>query len=78
VVKVPPRVRPALVHLVHCDDVEADGRLVGVDGVAPVELLNALGEDVKQERKLGLAADDDVPSQRKALLSLSKRPSDLP
>jgi hypothetical protein len=78
VVEVPPRVRPALVHLVHLDDVEADRRLVGVDGVAPVELLDALGEDVKKQRELGLAADDDVPSQRNALFSLSKRPSDLP
>jgi hypothetical protein len=63
---------------VHLDDVEADRRLVGVDGVAPVELLDALGEDVKKQRELGLAADDDVPSQRNALFSLSKRPSDLP
>jgi hypothetical protein len=76
--EVAPRIRPALVHLVHGDDVETDRRLVGVDGIASVELLDALGEDVKQERELGLAADDDVPSQRKALLSLPKRPSGLP
>jgi hypothetical protein len=78
VVEVPPCIRPALVHLVHCDDVEADRRLVGVDGVASVELLDALGKEVEQERELGLAADDDVPSQRNALLSLPKRPSGFP
>jgi hypothetical protein len=78
VVEVPPCVRPALRHLVDGDDVEADRWLVGVDRVAAVDLLDALREDVEQERELGLASDDDVPSQRNALLSLSKRPSDLP
>ena len=59
------------------DDVEAERRLVGVDGVRAVELLDALGEDVEQQRELRLAADDDVPVQRNALLSLSKSPSAL-
>ena len=59
------------------DDIEPERRLVGVDGVRAVELLDALREDVEQERELRLAADDDVPPQRNALLSLSKSPSAL-
>src|SRR5439155_9731823 len=55
-----PPVFPALGHVVHCDDVETERRFVGVDGVCAVELLDALGEDVEQERELGLAADDHV------------------
>jgi hypothetical protein len=78
VVKGAPAVLPSLGHVVHRDDVEAERRLVGIDRVGPVELLDALREDVEQERELGLAADDDEPSQRNALLSLSKSPSDLP
>jgi hypothetical protein len=79
VVEGAPGVLPALGHIVHFDDVEADRRLVPVDRVRAVELLDALGEKVEQERELWLAADDDVPSQRKALLSLSKSPpSPLP
>jgi hypothetical protein len=78
VVKVAPRVRPALVHLVDRDDVEAERRLVSIDRVASVQLLDAFGKDVKQERELGLSAEDDVPSQRNALLSLPNRPSGLP
>src|SRR6476661_537785 len=76
VVEVAPRVRPALVHLVDRHDVEPERRLIGVDGVAALKLLDALGKDVEQER--GLSADDDVPPQRKALLSLPNRPSGLP
>jgi hypothetical protein len=73
-VEVAPGVLPAVGHVVRLDDVEAERRLVGVDGVPAVNLLDALREDVEQERELRLAADDDVPSQRKALLSLSKSP----
>jgi hypothetical protein len=75
-----PTVLPALGHVVGRDDVEPERRLVRVDGVGAVELLDALREDVEQERELGLAADDDVALQRQrnALLSLSKSPSDLP
>jgi hypothetical protein len=32
---------------------------------------------VQQKRELGLAADNHIPFQRKALLSLSNRPSDF-
>jgi hypothetical protein len=78
VVKRTPAVLPALGHGVHRHDVEAERRLLRVDGVGAVELLDSLREDVEQERQLGLAADDDVPSQRNALLSLSKSPSGLP
>jgi hypothetical protein len=73
-----PSVLPTLGHVVHFQDVEPERRLVGVDRVGAVELLDALREDVKEQRELGLAADDDVALQRKALLSLSKSPSDLP
>jgi hypothetical protein len=73
-----PAVLPALGHVVDLHDVEAERRLLGVDGVCTVELLDALGEDVEQEQELRLAADDDVSLQRNALLSLSKSPSDLP
>jgi hypothetical protein len=78
VVEGAPAVLPALGDVVHLDDVEAERRLIRVDGVRAVELLDALGEDVEQKRELRLAADYDVPSQRNALLSLSKSPSDLP
>jgi hypothetical protein len=67
-----------LLDVVDRDDVEAKRRLVGVDGVRAVELLDALREDVEQERELRLAADDDEAPQRNALLSLPKSPSDLP
>ena len=69
-----PAVLPALRDIGCVDDVEAERRLLGVDGERAVELFDALGEDVEQERELGLAADDDVPFQRNALLSLSKSP----
>ena len=74
VVEGTPAVLPARGYIVDRDDVETERRLVGVDRVRPVELLDALGEDVEQECELGLAADDDVPPQRNALLSLSKSP----
>jgi hypothetical protein len=73
-----PPVLPALGHVVHRDDVETERRLLGIDRVRAVELLDTLREDVEQQRELGLAADDDVAPQRNALLSLSKSPSDLP
>jgi hypothetical protein len=78
VVERAPTVLPALGDVLHCDHVEAERRLVGVDGERAVEFLDTLREDVEQERELGLAADDDVAPQRNALLSLSKSPSDLP
>jgi hypothetical protein len=80
VVERAPPVLPALGNVVHGDDVEAERRLVGVDDVRAVELLDTFREDVEQERELRLAADDDVALevQRNALLSLSKRPSGLP
>jgi hypothetical protein len=77
VVERAPAVLPPLRHLVHPDDVEAERRCLGVDGEPAVQLLDALGKDVEQERELGLAADDDVPPQRNALFSLSNSPSDL-
>jgi hypothetical protein len=39
-----PPVLPALGHVVHRDDVEPERRILGVDGVRAVELLDALGE----------------------------------
>jgi hypothetical protein len=80
VVERAPAVVPALGDVVDGDDVEPERRLLGVDGVGAVELLDSLREDVEQERELGLAADDDVAVQlqRNALLSLSKSPSGLP
>src|SRR5262249_10577587 len=78
VVEFAPDVLPALRDVFDLDDVEAEGRLVCVDRVGAVELLDALGEDVEQERELGLSPDDDVALQRNALLSLAKSPSDLP
>jgi hypothetical protein len=80
VVEGAPAVLPALGDVVDRDDVEAERRLFGVDGEGAVELLQALREDVEQERELGLPADDDVTlqAQRNALLSLSKIPSGLP
>jgi hypothetical protein len=74
VVECTPAVLPALGHVVDRHDVEAERRLVGVDAVRAVELLDAFREDVEQERELRLAADDDVTLQRKALFSLPKSP----
>jgi hypothetical protein len=73
-VEGPPAVLPPVGDVVDRDDVEAERRLLRVDRVGTVELLDALGKDVEQEHELGLAADDDVPPQRNALLSLSKMP----
>ncbi len=73
-----PPVLPPFLDVVDRDEVEAKRRLLGVDGIRAVELLDALREDVEQQRELGLAADDDEPLQWKALLSLPKSPSDLP
>jgi hypothetical protein len=58
--EVAPTVRPVFVDLVRGDDVEAERRLVCVDGIGAVQLLDAFGEDVEQERELRFAADDDV------------------
>ena len=77
-VKRAPLVLPPFLDIVDRDDVEAERRLLGVDRVRAVQLLDALREDVEQQRELGLAADDDEPLQWKALLSLPKSPSDLP
>jgi hypothetical protein len=79
VVEVAPRVLPALREVVR-GDVEAVAeralaRIVGVDGEAAVDLLDALREDVEQLCELRLAAGDDDASQRNALLSFSKNPS---
>src|SRR5207247_11024560 len=79
VVELPPRIFPAF-----CDfctaDVEALAQSVlalsvGVDREAAVDLLDALREQIEQVCELELAAGDDDASQRKALLSLSKKPS---
>jgi hypothetical protein len=78
VVELAPPVLPPFLDAVHRDEVEAERWILGVDGVRPVELLDALGEDVEQKRELGLPADDYEASQRNALLSLPKSPSDLP
>jgi hypothetical protein len=78
VVELAPPVLPPFLDVVHRDDVEAKRRLLGVDGVGTVELLDTLREDVEQERELRLATDYDEASQRNALLSLPKSPSDLP
>jgi hypothetical protein len=47
VVEVAPGVLPAFCDIVDLDDVEAERRLVRVDGVGAVQLLDALGEDVE-------------------------------
>jgi hypothetical protein len=78
VVELAPPVLPPFLDVVDRDDVEAERRLLGVDGVRAVEFLDPLREDVEQERELGLAADYDEALQRNALLSLPKSPSDLP
>jgi hypothetical protein len=73
-----PSVLPAVVDVLDLDNVEAERRLLCVDGEGAVELLDAFRKDVQQEQELGLPADDDEALQRKALLSLSKSPSDFP
>jgi ABC-type transport system involved in cytochrome bd biosynthesis fused ATPase/permease subunit len=75
VVELAPAVLPPLRDVGRLDHVEANGRFLGVDGERTVELLDSLREDVEEERKLRLAADDDVPLQRNALFSFSKKPS---
>jgi hypothetical protein len=79
VVEVAPRVLPALGNGLggHVEAIaqSALAVLVGVDGEAVVDLLDALREDVEQLRELGLAAGDDDASQRNALFSFSKKPS---
>ena len=49
--------------------------VVGVDGEAAVDLLDADGKDVEQLRELELATGDEDASQRNALFSFSKNPS---
>jgi predicted RNA-binding protein len=51
--------------------------VVGVDGVAIAEVLDAAREELQQLGELDLAARDDDASQRNALLSLSKNPSSV-
>src|SRR5436305_53848 len=77
VVERAPAVLPPLGHVVRLDDVEADRRLLGVDGERAVQLFDPFREDVQEQQELRLPADDHVPlqAQRNALLSLSKRPS---
>jgi hypothetical protein len=76
VMKAAPGVLPAVADVLDLDDVEPERWLVRVDGERSVELLDALREDVQEQDELRLPADDDVALQRKALLSLSKRPSE--
>jgi hypothetical protein len=76
VMKATPGVLPAVGDVLDLDDIEAERWLLRVDGERSVELLDALREDVEQQDELRLPADDDVSLQRKALLSLSKRPSE--
>jgi hypothetical protein len=79
VVERAPPVLPAWRDLCGLDDAEAlpeaslDRLVVGVDGEAAVELLDAAGEELEEPRELGLAARDDEPPQRNALLSFSKK-----
>jgi hypothetical protein len=51
--------------------------VVGIDGEATLDLLDALREEVEQLCELGLAACDDDAPQRNALFSFSKKPSSL-
>jgi hypothetical protein len=50
VVEPAPGILPALRDVLDLDDVEAERRLLRVDGKPAVELLDALREDVKQEQ----------------------------
>jgi hypothetical protein len=50
VVKPAPRVLPAVPDGLHLDNVEAERRLLRVDGEGAVELLDAFGKDVQQEQ----------------------------
>jgi hypothetical protein len=64
VVELPPCVLPALLDVLGLEHVEAERRFVGIDGVRAVQLLDALGKDVEQQRELRFAADDDVALER--------------
>src|SRR5438128_2758125 len=79
VVEGAPRVLPALGdRLGHNAEARAKSALAGlvrVDGEAAGDLLDALREELEQECELRLAAGDDDPSQRNALLIFSKTPS---
>jgi hypothetical protein len=77
VVERAPAVLPPIRHVVGLDDVEPEQRLVGIDGEGAVQLLDAVRKDVQEQGELRLAADDDIPLQRNALFSLSKKPSSL-
>jgi hypothetical protein len=79
VMEFPPRLFPAL-----CErgrgDVEvlaerAFPRVVGIDGVPAVDLLDADGEEIEYLRELELATGDEDAPQRNALFSFSKKPS---
>jgi hypothetical protein len=50
-----------------------DRLVVGIDGEAAVELLDAAGEELEEPRELGLTARDDETPQRNALFSFSKK-----
>jgi hypothetical protein len=71
-----PRVLPAGLDVRPLDDVEADRRLVGVDRICAVELLDPFGKEMEQQEELGLAADDDISLQRQrnALFNRSRKP----
>jgi hypothetical protein len=74
-----PRLLPALRERRRGDlEVEAELALagvVGVDGVAAVDLLDADREQVEQLGELGLAPGYEDAPQRNALFSFSKKPS---
>jgi hypothetical protein len=74
-----PRLFPALGERRRADLEELAERglagVVGVDGEAAVDLLDADREDVEQLRELELATGDEDASQRNALFSFSKNPS---
>src|SRR5262249_20304503 len=62
-VELAPAVLPPLRHVGRVDDVEAERRLLAVYRECAVELLDALRVDVQEERKLRLAAHNDVSLQ---------------
>jgi hypothetical protein len=59
-----PGVLPSLLDLLGLEHVETDWRLLRVDGVGAIELLDALREDVEQEHKLRFSSDHDVAPDR--------------
>jgi hypothetical protein len=79
VVELAPRLFPALGERRRGDVEELPERgltgIVGVDGEAAVDLLDADGEDVEQLGELELATGNEDASQRNALFSFSKKPS---